>query len=99
MATTTESQVRPEVKVLQSYLDGKWQAGSGEGVSLVNPATGGLLEKIKTPSASSGLAQPAGSLGLRVTGGIADNTFDFSGKILCRAGNSILVHRGYSFSS
>ncbi len=40
MATTVENRVGSEAKVLQSYLGGKWQAGSGDGAVLVNPTTG-----------------------------------------------------------
>ena len=32
--------LRSEAKVLQSYLGGKWQAGSRAGTALVNPTTG-----------------------------------------------------------
>ena len=40
MATTAENRVRSDAKVLQSYLGGKWQAGAGEGATLVNPTNG-----------------------------------------------------------
>jgi 3,4-dehydroadipyl-CoA semialdehyde dehydrogenase len=43
MATTAENRVASEIKVLQSYLGGKWQSGSGEGASLVNPTTGDIV--------------------------------------------------------
>ena len=40
MATTVENRVGANAKVLQSYLDGKWQAGAEQGSPLVNPTTG-----------------------------------------------------------
>jgi len=40
MATTVENSVGSEAKVLQSYVSGKWQAGSDPGAALVNPTTG-----------------------------------------------------------
>jgi len=40
MATTVEDRVGSEAKVLQSYLGGKWQAGTEQGAALVNPTTG-----------------------------------------------------------
>src|SRR6266446_7745740 len=39
------------------------------------------------------LAGAAGSLGFRIAGDIADRALDFTGDILCRAYNSVLVHR------
>ena len=39
MATTVNNQAVSGIKVLQSYLGGKWQAGAGEGAVLVNPTT------------------------------------------------------------
>ena len=44
-----------------------------------------------------GLAGAALDLGLSVACHIADSAFNFTGNILCRAGNSILVHRAHSF--
>ncbi len=43
MATTVENQITSDTKVLQSYLGGKWQAGTGEGTALLNPTTGDTL--------------------------------------------------------
>ncbi len=40
MATTVENRIASEAKALQSYLGGKWHAGSGQGAQLVNPTTG-----------------------------------------------------------
>src|SRR6202011_2645690 len=40
-----------------------------------------------------GLTGAARGLGLSIACDIADSAFDFTGEILCRAGNSILVHR------
>ena len=40
MATTVENRIASEAKVLQSYLGGKWQAGSERGTALVCPTTG-----------------------------------------------------------
>jgi len=40
MATTVESRVASHAKILQSYLNGKWQAGVEKGYALVNPTTG-----------------------------------------------------------
>jgi len=40
MATTMENTVASGAKVLQSYLAGKWQAGSGTSAPLFNPTTG-----------------------------------------------------------
>jgi len=40
MATTVENGIGTEAKVLQSYLGGKWQSGSGQGAPLTNPTTG-----------------------------------------------------------
>src|SRR5882724_11924496 len=45
---------------------------------------------------AGGLADMARSLRLSVACHIADSAFDFTGNILCRAGNSILVHRAHS---
>ena len=39
------------------------------------------------------LAGAAGNLGFRITGHIANRAFDFTGGILGRAGDSILIHR------
>jgi 3,4-dehydroadipyl-CoA semialdehyde dehydrogenase len=43
MATTVENRTSTETKVLESYLGGKWQSGSGEGAALVNPTTGDIM--------------------------------------------------------
>lgn len=43
MVATVENRVRSDVKILQSYLGGEWQAGSGEGTPLVNPTTGDIV--------------------------------------------------------
>src|ERR1700743_2353244 len=43
MATTAENRVGSDVKALQSYLGGKWQAGSGDGASPVDPTTGDIV--------------------------------------------------------
>jgi 3,4-dehydroadipyl-CoA semialdehyde dehydrogenase len=40
MATTVNNRVGSDAKVLQSYLGGKWQAGTEQGAALVNPTTG-----------------------------------------------------------
>ncbi len=40
MGTTVENQIASAAKVLQSYVGGKWQAGSGQGATLMNPTTG-----------------------------------------------------------
>ncbi len=40
MATTVENRIATDAKVLQSYVSGKWQAGTGQGAPLVNPTTG-----------------------------------------------------------
>ena len=43
MPGVVENQIASDARVLQSYLNGRWQAGSGQGVSLVNPADGAVL--------------------------------------------------------
>ena len=43
MASTVENSIGSEAKVLQSYLGGKWQAGTGKGAPLVNPTTGEIV--------------------------------------------------------
>jgi 3,4-dehydroadipyl-CoA semialdehyde dehydrogenase len=43
MATTLENPTATDAKVLQSYLGGKWQAGTGGSLSLVNPTSGETL--------------------------------------------------------
>ena len=43
MATTVENSVATDAKVLQSYLGGKWQAGTDDGAPLVNPCDGTVL--------------------------------------------------------
>jgi 3,4-dehydroadipyl-CoA semialdehyde dehydrogenase len=43
MATTLESQIASDAKVLQSYLGGKWQAGTERGAPLVDPCDGKAL--------------------------------------------------------
>jgi 3,4-dehydroadipyl-CoA semialdehyde dehydrogenase len=40
MASTVENRIAAGAQVLQSYLGGKWRAGTGQGGALVNPATG-----------------------------------------------------------
>jgi 3,4-dehydroadipyl-CoA semialdehyde dehydrogenase len=45
MATTVENRVASDVKVLQSYLGGKWQAGAEQGAVLVNPTTGEVVAR------------------------------------------------------
>jgi 3,4-dehydroadipyl-CoA semialdehyde dehydrogenase len=40
MATTVENPVATGAQLLQSYVGGKWQAGTGQGALLVNPTTG-----------------------------------------------------------
>ncbi len=40
MATTVNNSVGSNAKVLQSYLGGKWEAGTEQGAALVNPTTG-----------------------------------------------------------
>ncbi len=45
MATTVENSVATDAKVLQSYLDGKWQAGTDDGAPLVNPCDGSVLAR------------------------------------------------------
>jgi len=43
MATTVQTHVAADAKVLQSYLGGKWQAGAERGAPLVNPCDGTVL--------------------------------------------------------
>lgn len=43
MASTVENRIGSEAKVLQSYLGGKWQAGTEKGAPLVNPTTGEIV--------------------------------------------------------
>ncbi len=43
MATTVENRIAADAKVLQSYLGGKWQAGTERGAPLVNPCDGAVL--------------------------------------------------------
>jgi 3,4-dehydroadipyl-CoA semialdehyde dehydrogenase len=43
MATTVENHVTTDAKVLQSYLGGKWQAGTAQGALLVNPTSGEIV--------------------------------------------------------
>ncbi len=43
MPTTLEDRIASEIKVLESYLGGKWQAGAGNGTPLVNPCDGAVL--------------------------------------------------------
>jgi len=43
MASTVENRVATDAKVLQSYVGGKWQAGSQNGAPLVNPTTGEMV--------------------------------------------------------
>ena len=45
MATTVENRIAADAKVLESYLGGKWQAGTGPGVPLVNPTTGDIVAR------------------------------------------------------
>jgi 3,4-dehydroadipyl-CoA semialdehyde dehydrogenase len=45
MATTVENSVVTDAKVLQSYLGGKWQAGTDGGAPLVNPCDGTVLAR------------------------------------------------------
>ena len=45
MAITVANHVGTGVKVLQSYLGGKWQAGADEGAALVNPTTGDIVAR------------------------------------------------------
>ncbi len=43
MATTLENRIASDIRVLQSYLGGKWQPGAGDGAPLVNPCDGAVL--------------------------------------------------------
>ncbi len=43
MATTVENRIASDIKVLQSYLGGKWQAGAEGGAALVNSCNGSVL--------------------------------------------------------
>ncbi len=45
MATSVENRVRSDAKLLQSYLGGKWQAGTDQGAALVNPTTGDIVAR------------------------------------------------------
>lgn len=45
MPTAVENQIGSDAKVLQSYLGGKWQAGTEEGAALVNPCDGTVLAR------------------------------------------------------
>ena len=56
MATTVENRVRSDAKVLESYLGGKWQAGSGEGTPLVNPTTGDIVASASSKGLDLGTA-------------------------------------------
>ena len=51
------------------------------------------IEILHRPGGFPGAAR---GLGLGIACDIADSAFDLTGDILCRAGDSILVHRGYS---
>jgi 3,4-dehydroadipyl-CoA semialdehyde dehydrogenase len=43
MATSVENRVKSDAKVLQSYVGGKWQAGTQQGAALTNPTTGDIV--------------------------------------------------------
>jgi 3,4-dehydroadipyl-CoA semialdehyde dehydrogenase len=43
VATTLENQSASDIKVLESYLSGKWQPGTADGAPLVNPCDGSVL--------------------------------------------------------
>ncbi len=45
MAPTAENPLATDAKVLQSYLGGKWQAGTDGGAPLVNPCDGTVLAR------------------------------------------------------
>jgi 3,4-dehydroadipyl-CoA semialdehyde dehydrogenase len=45
MVTTVENRMASDTKVLQSYLGGKWQAGTEGGAALVNPTTGDTVAR------------------------------------------------------
>ena len=56
MATTAENRVRSDAKVLQSYLGGKWQAGTGDGTELVNPTNGDIVASANSKGLDLGTA-------------------------------------------
>jgi 3,4-dehydroadipyl-CoA semialdehyde dehydrogenase len=45
MVTALENQIASDIKVLESYLGGKWQAGAEGGTALVNPCDGTVLAR------------------------------------------------------
>src|SRR5947208_13565377 len=69
MASTVENRVASGTQVLQSYLGGKWQAGSGDGVPLVNPTTGETVARASSQgldlSAAMGYSRNVGGAALR----------------------------------
>ncbi len=65
MATTIQNATASGTKVLESYLRGKWQSGTGQGASLVNPVDGSTLATVS----SEGLELKAAVEYARATGG------------------------------
>jgi len=73
MASTVQDRIASDAKTRQSYLGGKWQAGEGDGATLVNPTTGEPVAK----ASSKGLDLKAALEHSRKVGGAELRKFSY----------------------